>query len=127
MNLDVCGFDIITKDISKPLKPNNGIICEVNHRPDLEIHQKIFYGKPINVAKIWFENYFKTPKDAWIEIKKGKGAINTQKELNKYLKAIPKKIIQKKYKDSNKKITIKKPKHPLFNYLIDKLTYSVEL
>jgi cyanophycin synthetase len=50
IGLDVCGIDIIAKDISKPLDDDNGAILEVNACPGLRMHLFPAEGKSKNVA-----------------------------------------------------------------------------
>ncbi|MFU7517492.1 cyanophycin synthetase [Clostridium sp. HCS.1] len=50
LRLDICGIDICSEDISKPLY-NNGIIMEVNAAPGLRMHIKPSSGNSRNVAK----------------------------------------------------------------------------
>lgn len=50
IGLDVAGVDIVTTDISKPLKEVGGVIIEVNSRPGLCMHTLPRYGKPRDVA-----------------------------------------------------------------------------
>jgi len=49
INLDICGIDIILKDINKPLTKDNGAILELTAGPDISIHKnsKIPVGKEI--------------------------------------------------------------------------------
>lgn len=49
INLDICGIDIILKNISKPLTKDNGAILELNAGPDISIHKnsKISIGEKI--------------------------------------------------------------------------------
>jgi len=49
INLDICGIDIILKDISKPLTKDNGAILDLTSGPDISIHKnsKISVGKEI--------------------------------------------------------------------------------
>lgn len=44
LNLDICGIDVCTDDISKPIK-DNGIIMEVNSAPGLRMHLHPSFGK----------------------------------------------------------------------------------
>ncbi len=50
LRLDICGIDICSEDISKPLY-NNGVIMEVNAAPGLRMHINPSGGKSRNVAK----------------------------------------------------------------------------
>lgn len=51
LNLDICGIDICSDDISIPLKENNGIVMEVNSAPGLRMHINPSKGKSIEVGK----------------------------------------------------------------------------
>lgn len=50
MNLDICGIDIIAKDIQKPINKQNGAVLEVNASPGFRMHLSPCNGKPRNVA-----------------------------------------------------------------------------
>lgn len=50
IGLDVCGIDICTKDISKSIMNNNGIIMEVNTAPGLRMHIYPSEGKSRDVG-----------------------------------------------------------------------------
>lgn len=50
LNLDICGIDICTEDISKPLY-NNGVVMEVNAAPGLRMHLNPSKGKSRNIGK----------------------------------------------------------------------------
>lgn len=50
LRLDICGIDICSEDISKPLY-NNGIIMEVNAAPGLRMHINPSSGNSRNIAK----------------------------------------------------------------------------
>ncbi len=49
--LDVCGIDIMAKDISQPLHPENGAVLEVNAGPGFRMHTHPSKGMPRDVAK----------------------------------------------------------------------------
>ncbi|HZF63672.1 MAG TPA: cyanophycin synthetase, partial [Chitinophagaceae bacterium] len=51
MNLDICGIDVMTTDISLPLLQTNGAVIEVNAAPGLRMHLEPTSGKPRNVAE----------------------------------------------------------------------------
>ncbi|KTD33421.1 cyanophycin synthetase [Legionella israelensis] len=51
MNLDICGIDILAKNISLPLKDNNGAVIEVNSCPGFRMHLAPEQGMARNVAK----------------------------------------------------------------------------
>ena len=51
MNLDICGIDIMSEDISKPVTEKNGAVIEVNAGPGLRMHLSPALGNPRNVAE----------------------------------------------------------------------------
>lgn len=51
MNLDICGIDIMAKDISIPITGNNGAVLEVNAGPGLRMHLCPSKGIARNVAE----------------------------------------------------------------------------
>lgn len=51
MNIDICGIDIIAKDISSPINHGNGAIIEVNAGPGFRMHLSPARGTPRNVAE----------------------------------------------------------------------------
>ncbi|MEW6407743.1 MAG: hypothetical protein AB1465_03575 [Patescibacteria group bacterium] len=125
-DLDVVGLDIITTDITKPLSETGGKITEINQNPDVGMHQKPYEGKGRNPAQILVDYLFPRPERAWIPVFLRDKKINDQKTIDKFLfTAIPKKVKQFKTKTSEQIITIEKPIHKLYNYLIDPLTKEV--
>lgn len=64
IGLNICGIDIITKDISKPLY-NEGIIVEVNAAPGIRMHHYPSMGKSRNVAEKIVDMLFKDTKDSF--------------------------------------------------------------
>ncbi|APG59052.1 cyanophycin synthetase [Christiangramia salexigens] len=50
IGLDICGIDIISKDIRVPLDPSNGTVIEVNAAPGFRMHLAPTLGLPRNVA-----------------------------------------------------------------------------
>ncbi len=50
IGLDICGLDIIAKDLQTPIKSNRGVIIEVNAAPGFRMHLAPTVGAPINVA-----------------------------------------------------------------------------
>lgn len=63
LGLDICGVDICTEDISKPLY-NNGVVIEVNAAPGIRMHHHPMVGKSRNVAdNIVNLMYNNNPKD----------------------------------------------------------------
>jgi cyanophycin synthetase len=50
IDLDICGIDIMTTDISQPLSDTNGAVLEVNAGPGFRMHLAPTSGLPRNVA-----------------------------------------------------------------------------
>ncbi len=50
IGLDICGIDIMTSDISKPLSETGGAVIEVNAGPGFRMHLSPTTGLPRNVA-----------------------------------------------------------------------------
>ncbi len=50
IGLDVCGIDIMAKNLTQPLKENGGVILEVNAAPGFRMHLAPAEGLPRNVA-----------------------------------------------------------------------------
>ena len=50
IGLDIAGIDMVTPDISKPLRAVNGVIVEVNAAPGFRMHASPSQGLPRNVA-----------------------------------------------------------------------------
>lgn len=51
LNLNLAGIDVECADINRPLTESNGVIIEVNHRPNIRIHELPLNGKPNLVTK----------------------------------------------------------------------------
>jgi len=51
IGLDVAGIDVITPDITRPMRDVGGGICEVNAGPGFRMHLQPSEGKPRNVAR----------------------------------------------------------------------------
>jgi len=58
IGLDICGIDLLCKDISKPLDPE-GAITEINAAPGIRMHQNPFFGTKRNVAGHIVDKLFK--------------------------------------------------------------------
>ena len=58
IDIDICGIDIICKDISKPLELQGGAFIEVNSGPGLRMHIFPSVGKPRNVCKPIIDGLF---------------------------------------------------------------------
>ncbi len=50
IDLDICGIDIITNDVSKPIEETGGCVIEVNAGPGFRMHLAPTTGLPRNVA-----------------------------------------------------------------------------
>ena len=50
IDLDICGIDVMTSDISKPLSATGGAVLEVNAGPGFRMHLAPTTGLPRNVA-----------------------------------------------------------------------------
>lgn len=68
VNLDICGIDLISKDISVPLNENHGAIIEVNAGPGLRMHLSPNEGQPRNVAGPILDMLYPPHLDAKIPI-----------------------------------------------------------
>jgi cyanophycin synthetase len=58
IGLDVAGIDIIANDISRPLKDQDGAICEVNAGPGFRMHTHPTEGEPQDVARPVLDTLF---------------------------------------------------------------------
>ncbi|WP_296315845.1 cyanophycin synthetase [Winogradskyella sp. UBA3174] len=58
IDLDICGIDIMTTDISKPLSETGGAVLEVNAGPGFRMHLAPTSGLPRNVAAPVIEKLF---------------------------------------------------------------------
>ncbi|MCF7734639.1 MAG: cyanophycin synthetase [Akkermansiaceae bacterium] len=68
VGLDICGIDIVARDISQPLGPDNGVIIELNARPGLRMHLAPSDGKPRNVGEAVISTLFNPGEDGRIPI-----------------------------------------------------------
>ncbi|HBE35343.1 MAG TPA: cyanophycin synthetase, partial [Cyanobacteria bacterium UBA11368] len=50
IGLDIAGIDVVTADISQPLRETGGVIVEVNAAPGFRMHVCPSEGLPRNVA-----------------------------------------------------------------------------
>jgi len=60
IDLDICGIDIMTTDISKPLAETGGAVLEVNAGPGFRMHLAPTTGLPRNVAAPVIDKLFPT-------------------------------------------------------------------
>jgi cyanophycin synthetase len=58
VGLDICGVDLVTQDISRPLEEQGGVIVEVNAGPGLLMHLKPETGKPRPVGEAIINHIF---------------------------------------------------------------------
>jgi len=58
IDLDICGIDIMTTDISKPLSETGGAVLEVNAGPGFRMHLSPAKGLPRNVASHVIDKLF---------------------------------------------------------------------
>jgi cyanophycin synthetase len=68
IGLDIAGIDIISDDISKPIKSNSGAIIEVNAAPGFRMHLEPTEGKHRNVSKHVIDMLFPDGSDGRIPI-----------------------------------------------------------
>jgi cyanophycin synthetase len=68
IDLDICGVDIMTSDITKPLKETGGAVLEVNAGPGFRMHLAPAKGLPRNVAGPVIDKLFPTGSNARIPI-----------------------------------------------------------
>jgi cyanophycin synthetase len=68
IDLDICGIDIMTTDISKPLKETGGAVLEVNAGPGFRMHLAPAKGLPRNVASPVIDKLFPKGTTARIPI-----------------------------------------------------------
>lgn len=68
IDLDICGVDIMTSDISKPLAETGGAVLEVNAGPGFRMHLSPSKGLPRNVAGHVIDKLFPKGQDGRIPI-----------------------------------------------------------
>ena len=68
IDLDICGIDIMTTDISKPLSETGGAVLEVNAGPGFRMHLAPTKGLPRNVAGHVIDKLFPNGKNGRIPI-----------------------------------------------------------
>ncbi|MFY0602782.1 MAG: cyanophycin synthetase [Flavobacteriaceae bacterium] len=68
IDLDICGVDIMTTDISKPLSETGGAVLEVNAGPGFRMHLAPTKGLPRNVAGHVIDKLFPKGKTGRIPI-----------------------------------------------------------
>jgi cyanophycin synthetase len=68
INLDICGIDIVAKDLTKPMDNTNGAVLEVNACPGLRMHISPSSGYARNVAAPIIDMLFPNGKNPRIPI-----------------------------------------------------------
>lgn len=68
IGLDICGIDIMTTDITKPLHETGGAVLEVNAAPGFRMHLAPTKGLPRNVASHVIDMLYPHGQDARIPI-----------------------------------------------------------
>lgn len=68
IGLDIAGIDVVTADISQPLREVNGVIVEVNAAPGFRMHVAPSQGLPRNVAGAVLDMLFPGPQPSRIPI-----------------------------------------------------------
>ncbi len=66
--LDVCGIDIMAKDITQPLVRGNGAVIEVNAGPGFRMHTHPSKGQPRDVAQPLLDMLFPNESDGRIPV-----------------------------------------------------------
>ncbi len=68
IGLDICGIDIMAKNLTKPLTENGGVVLEVNAAPGFRMHLAPSEGLPRNVAAPVIDMLYPIGKSARIPI-----------------------------------------------------------
>lgn len=68
IGLDIAGLDIVTTDISRPLRETDSVIVEVNAAPGFRMHVAPSQGKPRNVAGAVIDMLFPNEQSALIPV-----------------------------------------------------------
>ena len=58
LKIDICGIDLICRDITKPLSLDNGCFIELNISPGLRMHISPSLGQPRNIGKEIIDSMF---------------------------------------------------------------------
>ena len=66
--LDICGVDLVCRDISKPLEEQDGAIVELNASPGLHIHLQPAVGTPRPVGEAIVDMMFPAGEDGRIPV-----------------------------------------------------------
>ncbi|MBW4600305.1 MAG: cyanophycin synthetase [Calothrix sp. FI2-JRJ7] len=68
IGLDIAGMDVVTSDISRPLRETDGVIVEVNAAPGFRMHIAPSHGTPRNVAGAVVDMLFKNEQASRVPI-----------------------------------------------------------
>lgn len=68
IGLDICGIDIMAKNLTKPLRETGGVVLEVNAAPGFRMHLAPSEGLPRNVAAPVIDMLYPPGKSARIPI-----------------------------------------------------------
>src|SRR6185437_11237503 len=68
VGLDVAGVDVVTRDISRPLEEQGGVVVEVNAGPGLRMHLEPSAGTPRPVAEAIVDTLFPTGENGRIPV-----------------------------------------------------------
>ena len=68
IGLDIAGIDIVTTDISRPLRETDGVVVEVNAAPGFRMHVAPSQGIPRNVAAAVIDMLFPADKTTRVPI-----------------------------------------------------------
>lgn len=68
LNLDICGIDIVSKDVDQPITNEIGGVVEVNACPGLRMHLSPSKGNPRNVAEPIIDMLFPNGKPSRIPV-----------------------------------------------------------
>jgi cyanophycin synthetase len=68
IGLDIAGIDVVTNDISRPVRETDGVIVEVNAAPGFRMHIAPSYGTSRNVAGAVVDMLFKNEQASRVPI-----------------------------------------------------------
>jgi cyanophycin synthetase len=68
VGLDICGMDVISRDIGVPFNLNGGAVVEVNSAPGFRLHMDPTEGKPRNAAGCVIDMLFPSGSSPYIPI-----------------------------------------------------------
>jgi cyanophycin synthetase len=68
IGLDIAGIDVVTNDISRPVRETDGVIVEVNAAPGFRMHISPSYGTSRNVAGAVVDMLFKNEQASRVPI-----------------------------------------------------------